>query len=103
MPVFRPAQAEGHRVLPATIATAATATRVISTATIGGLRPFDFALVSRPSLIGAVALRGEIGAEVRAAAFASVALAGIRSSGVTISVSGAVSRAGGSSGLAAGP
>ena len=103
MPVFSLAQTEGHRVLTATIDAAATAIRMISTAMIGNLRPVGFALGSRPSVIGAVALRGEFGAEVRAAAFASVALAGIGSSGVTISVSGVVSRAGGSSGLAAGP
>ena len=101
--VFRPGQTEGHRILTAMIAVAAMAMTIITPAMTGSLRLFGFALVSRPSLIGAVSLRGEFGAEVRAAVFASVALAGVGFSDVSIRVAGAESRAGGPPGPGAGP
>jgi hypothetical protein len=57
------------------IAIAAIAMAMIRTVEIGNLRASRFVKVSRPAAIGAVPLEEECGAEVRAAAFASVALA----------------------------
>src|SRR5215468_7272970 len=85
------------------IAVAAMAMTIITPAMIGSLRPFGFALVSRPSLIGAVSLRGEFGAEVRAAAFASVAFAGVGFSDGPFCAAGAEPRPGFPPGRGEGP